>query len=286
MKNILITGAGGGMGKEAVRLFSQNGWRVFAFDIVESELMQNVVSVKVDVRDEASVNAALDEVKLHTAKLDAILHFAGVYDMDSLVEIDEKRFVRLFDINFFGIYRINKAFYTMLSQGGRIVMTSSELAPLDPLPFTGLYGLSKTAVEKYADSLRMEAALLGIFVSVIRPGAVKTGLLNASTTALDKMVEHTELYKYNVSKFEKIVDNVETATVTPDMIARTAYRAVTAKRPKYVYNINRNLSLRFLSALPKKTQVWIIRRILTKGKKQKIPITASTALLDHWSVIT
>lgn len=54
MKNILITGAGGGMGKEAVRLFSQNGWRVFAFDIVESELMQNVVSVKVDVRDEAS----------------------------------------------------------------------------------------------------------------------------------------------------------------------------------------------------------------------------------------
>lgn len=269
MKDILITGAGGGMGKEAVKLFAQNGWRVFALDVVESELMQNVISVKTDVRDEASVNAALNEVKIHTDKLDAILHFAGVYDMDSLVEIDEKRFVRLFDINFFGIYRINKAFYKMLGKGGRIIMTSSELAPLDPLPFTGLYGLSKTAVEKYADSLRMEAALLGISVSVIRPGAVKTGLLNVSTVALDKMIEHTELYKYNATKFKKIVDSVETATVTPDKIAKTAFRAVTAKRPKYVYNINRNAALRFLSALPKKTQVAIIRNILTKGKDKK-----------------
>ncbi len=101
------------------------------------------------------------------------------------------------------------------------------------------------------------------------PGAVKTGLLNASTTALDKMVEHTELYKYNVAKFKKIVNGVETSTVTPDKIARTAYRAVTAKRAKYVYNINRNLALRFLSALPKKTQVWVIRKILTKGKNKK-----------------
>lgn len=62
----------------------------------------------------------------------------------------------------------------MLANGGRIVITSSELAPLDPLPFTGLYAITKSAVEKYAYSLRMELSLHGISVSVIRPGAVNT----------------------------------------------------------------------------------------------------------------
>ena len=123
-------------------------------------------------------------ISAETEKLDAILHFAGIYNLDSLIEIGEDEFVKIFNINLFGVYRINKAFVPMLDRGGRVAITSSELAPLDPLPFTGLYAVTKSAVEKYADSLRMELNLHGISVSVIRPGAVNTGMLGASTAAL------------------------------------------------------------------------------------------------------
>ncbi|MBR5438211.1 MAG: hypothetical protein IKV21_04755, partial [Clostridia bacterium] len=150
----------------------------------------------------------------------------------------------------------------LMKKGSRIVITSSELAPLDPLPFNGLYGITKTTLEKYAFSLRMETNLLGMPVSIIRPGAVKTGLLNISTTAIDKFVDRTELYKNMAVRFKKIVDSVETRNVKPEVIAEKVLSALESRRPKYIYNINRNPLLRLLDFLPDKMQVEIIGMIL------------------------
>lgn len=94
----------------------------------------------------------------------------------------------------FGAFLVNKAFIPYLKSGGRILMTTSELATLDSLPFTGIYAVSKAALDKYAYSLDMEVQLLGIKASVIRAGAVNTGMLGASTDALEKFCEKTKLY--------------------------------------------------------------------------------------------
>ena len=108
----------------------------------------------------------------------------------------------------------------------------------------------------------METNLLDIPVSIIRPGAVKTGLLNISTTAIDKFVDRTELYKNMAVRFKKIVDSVETRNVKPEVIAEKVLSALESKTPKYVYNINRNPLLRLLDFLPDKMQVEIIGMIL------------------------
>ena len=105
--------------------------------------------------------------------------------------MEEKDYLSTFDVNVFGAYRINKTFLPLLKKGSRIVITTSELAPLDPLPFTGVYAITKSALEKYAYSLRMELQLLDIDVVVLRPGAVKTSMLGDSTTALDKFCKKT-----------------------------------------------------------------------------------------------
>ena len=181
MKNVLITGANGGMGHAAAKALAKIGFKVFALDIIKGKEEENIIPIEADITDIKSVENALKEVKKQTQTLDAIVHFAGVYRLDSLVEMSEERFTGVFDINLFGAYRVNKVFLPMMGRGGRIIMTSSELAPLTPLPFTGIYAVTKTAVEKYAFSLNMELQLLGISVSVLRPGAVKTGLLSVST---------------------------------------------------------------------------------------------------------
>ena len=182
--------------------------------------------------------------------------------MDSLLEMDEKRFVRIFDINVFGVFRINQIFAPLLTKGSRIVITSSELAPLDPLPFNGIYGITKATIEKYAFSLRMETNLLDIPVSIIRPGAVKTGLLGASTQAIDRFVSNTKLYKSTSTRFKKIVDSVESRNITPDKIADKVLAALEDKHPKYIYKINRNPLLLLLNSLPDRLQVDIIGMIL------------------------
>ena len=209
----------------------------------------------------AAVNKASDE---EAKELCAIIHTAGIYDLDSLIEMDEKRFTRIFEVNVFGVYRINKIFQPLLKKGSRIVITTSELGPLDPLPFTGIYGITKATLEKYAFSLRQETQLLDIPVSIIRPGAVKTGLLNISNIALERFGKNTVLYQESAHKFQGIVDSVEARHVPAERIADLALRAVESKKPKYVYNINRNPLLLLLNILPAKLQVFAIGIILKR----------------------
>ena len=150
----------------------------------------------------------------------------------------------------------------MLKNGSRILITTSELAPLDPLPFTGIYAITKAALDKYAYSLCMELQLKGISVSVLRAGAVKTGMLGASTDALSRFCEKTELYTCNAKRFRAVVDSVESRCIAPERIAKKCERILKKRRPAFAYAINRNPLLLLLNALPKRLQLFVIRLIL------------------------
>lgn len=266
MKNILITGACGGIGKAASELLIRSGYNVYGLDFVESDI-PGLHYVKADLTDAESIENAFKVVSQQVDRIDAILHFAGIYKMNSLVEISEEDFIKMFNVNLFGVFRVNKTFLPLLKKGSRILLTSSELGPLNPLPFTGLYGIIKTTIEKYAFSLRMELQFLGVDVSILRPGAVKTDLLTTTTTELDKFCDNTRLYQCNAERFKRLTNAVETKNITPQQLAKLVYKFVKAKKPKYVYNINRNGYLRMLSALPPKWQTSIVKCILREKKK-------------------
>ncbi len=266
MKNVIITGAYGGMGYETAKLLAESGYKVFALDKKVGEAEENIVPVETDLTDAGSLKRAFSLVASQVDGIYAIVHFAGVYRLDSLVEMSEERFAGIFNVNLFGAYRVNREFLPLLKNGSRIILTTSELAPLSPLPFTGVYAITKSALEKYAFSLRMELQLLGMSVSVIRPGAVKTGLLSDSTRELDNFCENTRVYTCNAERFKRIVDGAEAKNVPPQRIAKTTARALAARKPKYVYNVNRNPLLRLLNALPARWQTAIIGRILKEKK--------------------
>lgn len=262
MKDILITGAYGGMGRATVESLKKQGFRVFALDRAVGEPEENVIPVEVDITSEEAVREAFETVHSYTDSLFAILHFAGVYMLDSLVEMEGESFRRIFEVNLYGAFLVNKTFLPLLGKRSRILITTSELAPLDPLPFTGVYAVTKGALDRYAYSLRMELQLLGIFVSVLRAGAVNTGMLGASTDALDRFCEGTELYTCNADRFKRIVDGVEARHIPPEKLAAKALRILNKKRPAFAYAINRNPLLLLLNALPKRLQLWAIRMVL------------------------
>jgi NAD(P)-dependent dehydrogenase (short-subunit alcohol dehydrogenase family) len=261
-KDILVTGAYGGMGSAAVRALTKKGYRVFALDLNAGEPRPQVIPVKADITDPESVNQALTAVSGHTKELYAIIHFAGIYMLDSLVELEFEALQRIFGVNTLGACYINKAFMPLLKKGSRVIITTSELAPLDPLPFTGIYAVTKAALDKYAYSLRMELQLLGISVSVLRAGAVKTRMLNVSTDALDRFCENTTLYSCNAKRFKRIVDRVEAKCIPPEKIAAKALKILGKRSPKFAYAINRNPLLCLLNILPKRLQLWAIRKVL------------------------
>ncbi|NLO48080.1 MAG: SDR family NAD(P)-dependent oxidoreductase [Clostridiales bacterium] len=262
MKHILVTGAYGGMGRATVDSLKTQGFCVIALDKITGSAAENVISLQADITDADSVKAAFKEVKGITDELYAIVHFAGIYLLDSLVEIENESFVQAFEANLFGAFLVNKTFLPLLKNDSRIVITTSELAPLDPLPFTGIYAVTKGALDKYAYSLRMELQLLGISVSVLRAGAVDTGMLGVSTDALDKFCKNTKLYACNVNRFKRIVDGVEAKSIPTEKVARKIVKILSVNNPKFAYSINRNPLLLLLNALPKRLQLWVIRQVL------------------------
>ena len=262
MKYILVTGAYGGMGYKTVKQLASKGFTVFALDKKVNTIEENIIPIEVDLTNLDSVNDAFQKVKSITDSLYGIVHFAGVYMLNSLVEIDEKDFDKIFKINLYGAFYVNKTFLPLLNKGSKIILTTSELAPLDPLPFTGIYAITKSALDKYAYSLKMELQLLGVSVSVIRAGAVSTSMIGASTTALDKFCDNTKIYTCNAKRFKKIVDSVEAKSIDPEKIALKTYKILLKKNPKFIYSVNRNNLLLLLNALPKRLQFFIIKKIL------------------------
>ncbi len=260
--SILITGAYGGMGRATANALRARGFRIFALDKTVGAEEENMIPVEADLTDEESVRRAFGLVSEQTDSLFAILHFAGIYLLDSLVEMESADFVRIFRVNLGGAFLVNKIFLPLLSSGSRIVITTSELAPLDPLPFTGIYAVTKGALDKYAYALRMELQLKGIGVSVLRAGAVATDMLGASTDALDRFCRKTALYSCNADRFKRIVDGVEARRVEPSRIAERVVRILGKRKPRFAYSINRNPLLLMMNALPKRLQFGVIRLVL------------------------
>ena len=261
MKNIVIT-AYGGMGREAVNRLAVMGWRVFALDKKVQIPQGNIIPVETDVTSAESVAAAATVVRQYTERLDGVVHFAGIYMLDSLVEMEEAAFQRIFDVNVKGAFLINKTFLPFLQKGSHILMVTSELAPLDPLPFTGIYAVTKAALDKYAYSLRMELQLLGIYVSVLRAGAVETPMLGVSTDHLDRFCKNTALYCCNAQRFQRIVNGVEARSIPAERLAKRTVKILQKRNPRFAYSINRNSLLLLLNMLPKGLQLWAIRMIL------------------------
>ncbi len=262
MKSVLVTGAFGGMGRATVKSLAEAGYRVFACDKTVGEVSEGVIPIELDVTSQDSICAAVSEIRSHTDRIYAVIHFAGIYMLNSLVEMSDEDFLRIVEINLTGAFRVNRAVMPLLCEGSRILITTSELASLDPLPFTGIYALTKAALDKYAYSLRMELQLLDISVSVLRAGAVDTGMLGASCDALDKFCESTELYKVNAERFKSIVERVEARCIPAEKLAGRALSIIEKKHPRFAYAINRNPLLLLLGILPKRLAFYIIRKIL------------------------
>ena len=266
MGNYLITGAAGGMGSALCRALTGEGHRVWGLDRASGPSPEGWTLLPADLTKPEEVEAAFRIVQEEAGALDGIVHAAGLYDLGSLVEMPEADFLRDFDVNLFAAFRINRAFLPLLAPGGKIVIVTSELAPLPVLPFTGIYAVTKAALDKYAEALRMELQLLGHPVIVLRPGAVRTGMLPVSTEKLAKFCEETKLYSCNASRFRRIVEKVEARSVPPERVAALLSGVLAAPRPRPVYHLNRNPLLLLFRFLPQRTRLWAIRMILSRGR--------------------
>lgn len=273
-RSILVTGAAGSLGSAAVRTLASRGWRVFAADIAEPAFpLPSVVPISMDVTSPDSVAEARAKIEALSPGLDAVLHMAGVYTMDSFIEIEEETLSRMIEVNLMGVYRVDREFLPLIRKaGGRIVITASELAPLSPLPFNGVYSMTKRALDAYAHSLALELDLIGTRVVTLYPGAYGDGMTRAAVKAMDRMSEKTRLHPGVTERFRDIVVSETGTAKPPEKLAERIADILEKKRPRFKYYLNNSLKLRLFSALPEGLQARLLRLLLIRkpgsdGKK-------------------
>lgn len=259
---LLITGAASGIGQAAADIFIEHGHIVYGIDVAKASEKENFHGFAADITDEASLRGIKEYLIENKIKLDAILNIAGVHMMASLVESDYAKMKKVVDINLSGTMLVNRVLHECLTQQGRIIIVTSEVASFDPMPFNGLYNMTKTALDSYAQALRQELNLIGQKVITIRPGAVETSLSSESVKATQYLADTTVLYKKQAKNFAGLAAKFMGTPIKPEVLAALIYKAVTVKNPKLIYKKHRNIGLVLLNFLPKRMQCAIIKLLL------------------------
>ena len=265
--SILITGASGSLGREAAAAFVRAGWRVYAADRAEPpKPIPGAEYFFCDVTSDESVRRAAEYLESKGARLDCVLHMAGLYTMDSFIEIPPETLEKMLAVNLMGVYRVNRAALPLLNKNGRVIITASELALLDPLPFNGIYSMTKRALEAYAHSLALELDLIGVRVVTLYPGAYGDGMTKGALRAMDRMRDSTRLYPEVTERFRRIVMRETGGAKPPEALAKRILRIARKRRPRFKYRMNNSIKLRLFSALPMGAQAFFLRLLLKKRR--------------------
>jgi len=262
MKHVLITGAANGLGRATALEFAGKGWCVIATDIDDNGLDlfhgEDRITVQVmDVTSDESVERAFKEINRDIESIDLIINNAGVDSYFPFSEAPTERVKNIFEINFFGAYRVNYTFLPLVkTPGGRIIHIGSESYHLT-LPFMP-YPLTKRVLESYAKALRQELRFKEIDVVVVRPGAIRTqfirNLSNIQYPAFSKASAGKPITNIRLrSAFQKFAYSVPGEVgkvISPEKVAEFIYRVSHIPHPKAVYRINNSFRLRMMARIP------------------------------------
>lgn len=189
-RTALVTGAASGIGRGIALSLARRGCNVALADLNEAGLAEttrlvgNRVRVSqhiLDVADRDAIAALPGKIAAIHGGLDVLINNAGVAAGGHFEDLSEANFEWLFEINFWGVVRMTRAFLPMLRQSpeARLVNLSSIYGVVAP-PGQTAYAASKFAVRGFSQALANELEGTNIGVTVVHPGGVATAIADSA----------------------------------------------------------------------------------------------------------
>jgi NAD(P)-dependent dehydrogenase (short-subunit alcohol dehydrogenase family) len=184
----IVTGAASGIGRALAEELAKRGCEVAAADL-QVALAKKVASgisafgvkaraVRIDVTDFPAMRKLARETIKRTGRLDYIFNNAGIVIGGGVDLYCIADWNKVIDVNIRGVINgIQAAYPIMLAQGFGHIVNTASMAGLMPGPGNTVYTMTKHGVVGLSLSLRGEAALAGVRVSVICPGVIQTPIL-------------------------------------------------------------------------------------------------------------
>lgn len=189
-KIALVTGGGNGIGRAVCRLLARDGARVVATDMDGGAAQGTInmlkgaddhLALKMDVTDKTSVESAISSaIDKYKAPPSLITNAAGIIRDNFMLQMDEKAFMEVLDVNLKGTYLVTQAAVMALSEhdatSGAIVNISSISGKLGTIGQSN-YSASKAGVIGFTKSAAMEFARMGVRVNCVLPGFTQTSMV-------------------------------------------------------------------------------------------------------------
>jgi NAD(P)-dependent dehydrogenase (short-subunit alcohol dehydrogenase family) len=187
-KIVIVTGAGGGIGRASALLFARLGASVVVSDINEESLKETAESIVssggIDqsiVADVTNAEEAAGIVKFACSQLgglDVLFNNAGGSFPRPMAEISRDEFLRLRALNFDGVYHASmEALPVMVEKGGGVILSTTSGAGAGAVPGLAVYGAAKAGVNSLMRSIAIEYGRKGIRANAIAPSAATPGLI-------------------------------------------------------------------------------------------------------------
>ncbi|AIQ31599.1 short-chain dehydrogenase [Paenibacillus sp. FSL P4-0081] len=208
-KVIVVTGAGGGIGRELVLNLLSKGASVAAVDISKEalEITVNQADNKsrrlsthiVNLTERDAVEALPEQVIDHHGKVDGIINNAGIiHPFLKVNELEYDKIKLVMDINFYGTLYMVKTFLPyLLNRPVAHIANVSSMGGFLPVPGQTIYGASKAAVKLLTEGLQAELKDTNVKVTVVFPGGVSTNIMMNS--GLD-VADNKEISKEQMSQ--------------------------------------------------------------------------------------
>ncbi len=242
-KVALVTGGSSGIGAMIAEELRKAGFKTIAaarrLEKMSSLKALGVVAVELDVTDDESIDRCLAEVRSSVGEIDILVNCAGVAPMGPVECVPEKTGRHAFEVNYFGLVSLTKKClpYMRRQRWGRIINVSSP-AGIVTQPFNSWYNGSKHAVEEFTKSLRQEMAQFGVVSSIVRPGAIKSELMDPvfNESAAGLYDEYDASYGRYVDVQRQIFSRSSGGESDSRKVALAVVKAATDERPKLSYN--------------------------------------------------
>ncbi len=193
---IWITGASAGIGAALAKEAARRGSRLVLSARREGQLQDvkqqcieagctadNVLVLPLDVLDEAAMPAAVAAVQSQFGRIDLLVNNAGLSQRSTCLDTDMSVYRKLVDVDLLGQIALTKQVLpVMVAQGSGTIAVTASVAGKVGVPLRTGYCAVKHAVMGFFDALRVEVAGLGINVTTIVPGSIRTDVARNAMT--------------------------------------------------------------------------------------------------------
>ena len=265
---VLITGCSSGIGEATARRLADGGWTVYAtarrLEAIEHLKDAGCRTLALDVTDEASMRAAVDEVQRAEGAVGVLVNNAGYSQGGAIEQVPMEAVRAQFETNVFGLIALTQmALGGMREQRWGKVVNIGSMGGRLTFPGAGLYHATKYSLEAISDALRFEVKGFGIDVVLIEPGLIVTEF---AATAVAKAGEAGEAATDGpYAEFDAKVSALTTGVYEgpmrhlgggPDVVAKAIEKAISRRRAPSRVPVTASARLSILQRKLTPDRVW------------------------------